>query len=67
MTWDRRDAHLSGEDATDLRGPLRAGASDEDLAAAIGQGVAAKSAGHDFRVGPGVRPSVARHMSTTGG
>jgi cyclic pyranopterin phosphate synthase len=58
---------LGQADATDLRGPLRAGASDTDLAAIIAAGVAAKSRGHDFRIAPGAAPAVARHMSTTGG
>ncbi len=58
---------LGQEDATDLRSVIRSGASDEDLAAAISFGVDAKPKGHDFHIARGAAPSVARHMSTTGG
>jgi cyclic pyranopterin phosphate synthase len=58
---------LGQEDATDLRGVLRAGASDAQLAQAIRDGVLAKPKGHDFHIGRGEAPAVARHMSTTGG
>jgi cyclic pyranopterin phosphate synthase len=58
---------LGHDDATDLRAPLRASATDEALIAAIRQGVALKPKAHDFRIAPGARPTVARHMSTTGG
>ncbi|HKR88948.1 MAG TPA: GTP 3',8-cyclase MoaA, partial [Phenylobacterium sp.] len=58
---------LGQEDATDLRGVLRAGGSDAQLARAIRDGVSAKPKGHDFHIGRGEAPSVARHMSTTGG
>lgn len=59
---------LGQEDAVDLREPLRAGPSDAALHAAIDEAMLLKPKGHDFvidrRVG---RPSVARHMSVTGG
>jgi len=58
---------LGQEDATDLRAVLRAGGSDDDLAAAIAGGVHVKPKGHDFHIDRGARPSVSRHMSTTGG
>ena len=58
---------LGHEDATDLRRVLRAGASDAELAQAIREGVWAKPKGHDFHIGRGEAPAVARHMSTTGG
>jgi cyclic pyranopterin phosphate synthase len=58
---------LGHDDATDLRGPLRTSPDDEALIAAIRHGVALKPKAHDFRIAPGARPTVARHMSTTGG
>jgi GTP 3',8-cyclase len=58
---------LGREDACDLRAVIRAGASDEDLIAAIRNAVDAKPRGHDFQIGRAASPSVARHMSTTGG
>jgi cyclic pyranopterin phosphate synthase len=58
---------LGREDAADLRGVILAGADDAALAAAIRAAVDAKPKGHDFHIGPGLRPAVARHMSTTGG
>ena len=58
---------LGREDAADLRGVIRAGGDDAALIAAIRAAVDAKPQGHDFHIGPGLRPAVARHMSTTGG
>ena len=58
---------LGQDDATDLRTPLRDGASDAELAELVRRAVAAKPRGHDFRIGRGERPAVARHMSVTGG
>jgi len=58
---------LGQADATDLRAPIRAGASDAELAAVIAAGVAVKPKGHDFHIERGAAPAVARHMSTTGG
>ena len=56
---------LGQDDATDLRAVMRGGGSDADLAAAIRTAILGKPKGHDFRIGGA--PSVARHMSTTGG
>ncbi len=58
---------LGRDDATDLRTPLRDGASDAELAGLIRRAVRVKPASHDFRLGPGAGPAVARHMSVTGG
>ena len=58
---------LGQEDAADLRAVIRSGASDADLAHAIARAVDAKPKGHDFRIERAAQPSVARHMSTTGG
>ena len=58
-----------GQDASvDLRAPLRSGADDRLLDAAIEHAVASKPKAHDFMVPvAGARPAVARHMSMTGG
>jgi len=58
---------LGHDDATDLRTPLRASPDDGALIAAIRQGVASKPKAHDFQIAPGARPTLARHMSMTGG
>ena len=58
---------LGREDAADLRAVIRAGASDDELVAAIRAAVDAKPKGHDFQIARGAAPAVARHMSTTGG
>jgi len=58
---------LGQEDATDLRAVLRSGAGDAELEAAIRGAILAKPKGHDFRIARAAAPSVARHMSTTGG
>jgi cyclic pyranopterin phosphate synthase len=58
---------LGQDDATDLRAVMRAGADDAALIAAIRGGIDAKPKGHDFHIGRGEAPAVARHMSTTGG
>jgi len=58
---------LGQDDATDLRVLLRGGASDAELAVAIRDAVLAKPKGHDFQIARAAAPSVARHMSTTGG
>jgi cyclic pyranopterin phosphate synthase len=52
-------------DETDLRGPLRAGASDDDLEALIRAAVAAKWSGHRINHPDFVQP--ARSMSAIGG
>ncbi len=58
---------LGREDASDLRAVIRSGADDAGLAQAIRAAVDAKPKGHDFHIGRGLGPAVARHMSTTGG
>jgi cyclic pyranopterin phosphate synthase len=59
---------LGQDDAADLRAPLRAGADDGALDAAIVEAIARKPKGHDFIIDRREsRPSVARHMSVTGG
>ena len=58
---------LGQEDATDLRAVIRSGASDDELIEAIRLAVDAKPKGHDFHIGRGLAPALARHMSTTGG
>jgi cyclic pyranopterin phosphate synthase len=58
---------LGREDATDLRAVIRAGADDDALVETIRAAVDAKPKGHDFHIGRGLAPAVARHMSTTGG
>lgn len=56
---------LFARDETDLRGPLRAGASDDELAALIRDAVAGKQAGHGIDI-PGFEQP-ARTMSAIGG
>ena len=56
---------LFATDEFDLRGPLRSGASDDDLAALLERAVAAKWAGHGIGRVDFVRP--ARSMSQIGG
>jgi len=58
---------LGQEDAVDLRAPLRASEADHRLDAAIAEAIAAKPKGHDFVIGAGSRPALARHMNVTGG
>jgi cyclic pyranopterin phosphate synthase len=58
-------ACLFALEETDLRGPLRAGASDDELAALARECVAAKWAGHRIGKADFVRPS--RSMSMIGG
>jgi cyclic pyranopterin phosphate synthase len=59
---------LGQEDATDLRRPLRASASDELVSEAIDRAIGTKPKGHDFIIDRRHnRPSVGRHMSVTGG
>lgn len=58
-------ACLGHDDAVSLRDRLRAGATDDELGAAIAGAVAGKRAGHDFqRTGAG---GPAKHMITMGG
>ncbi|MFP6746247.1 MAG: GTP 3',8-cyclase MoaA, partial [Alphaproteobacteria bacterium] len=59
---------LGQDDAADLRTPLRASADDEVLRQAIHGAIARKPKGHDFIIDRNrAEPSVARHMSVTGG
>jgi len=59
---------LGQDDQADLRGVLRAGASDGELDAAILEAISRKPKGHDFIIDRRHdRPAVARHMSVTGG
>ena len=59
---------LGQEDAADFRRPLRAGASDSDLEAAILAAIERKPRGHDFVIDRRhTAPGLTRHMSVTGG
>ncbi len=58
---------LGHEDATDLRTLLRTSAEDAPVVEAVRAAIAAKPLAHDFHIGAGAAPAVARHMSTTGG
>ncbi len=59
---------LGQDDAADLREPLRASDGDDLVLAAIENAIAHKPKGHDFVIDRNNnRPSVARHMSVTGG
>ena len=59
---------LGQDDDADLRRVLRANASDADLEAAILEAISRKPKGHDFIIDRNTdKPSVARHMSVTGG
>jgi cyclic pyranopterin phosphate synthase len=58
---------LGQEDAADLRTVLRASEGDEPLYRAIDEAISRKPKGHDFVIGRNAAPSVARHMSLTGG
>jgi cyclic pyranopterin phosphate synthase len=52
----------------DLRAALREHPGDDaPLIAAIRRGIAKKPEKHDFRIARGAAPTVARHMSMTGG
>ncbi|MBV8399792.1 MAG: GTP 3',8-cyclase MoaA [Acetobacteraceae bacterium] len=59
---------LGQEDSADLRPVLRSGAPDAALESAILEAISRKPKGHDFVIDRRhERPSVARHMSVTGG
>ncbi len=59
---------LGQEDSVDLRTPMRESDDDAILHAAIDSAVALKPKGHEFTIDSETkRPSVARHMSMTGG
>jgi cyclic pyranopterin phosphate synthase len=59
---------LGQEDAADLRTPLRASVTNEQLFAAMENAIARKPKGHDFVIDRRTKqPAVGRHMSLTGG
>jgi cyclic pyranopterin phosphate synthase len=59
---------LGQDDQADFRRVLRAGASDDELDAAILAAIAHKPLGHDFVIDRHTNtPALARHMSVTGG
>ena len=59
---------LGQEDSADLRSVLGSGASDTELDDAIREAISRKPKGHDFIIDRRHQaPSVARHMSMTGG
>ena len=59
---------LGQEDSADLRQVIRGGASDAALDEAIRRAIARKPKGHDFVIGRrDEAPTIARHMSLTGG
>jgi cyclic pyranopterin phosphate synthase len=59
---------LGQDDAADLRAVMRGGASEQQLDAAILDAIKRKPKGHDFVIDRREKsPSVARHMSLTGG
>ena len=59
---------LGQDDAADLRGVLRSGATDGELDQAIRDAIARKPRGHDFVIDRRRNaPAVSRHMSVTGG
>jgi cyclic pyranopterin phosphate synthase len=59
---------LGQEDAADLRGPMRASATNELLYSAMEDAIARKPKGHDFVIDRRTKqPAVGRHMSLTGG
>ena len=59
---------LGHDDEVDLRAALREHPdNDAPLLAAIRRGISRKPEKHDFRIARGAAPTVARHMSMTGG
>jgi GTP 3',8-cyclase len=59
---------LGQDDAADLRAPLRASEGNELVEQAIDEAISRKPKGHDFVIDRRTkRPSIARHMSVTGG
>jgi cyclic pyranopterin phosphate synthase len=59
---------LGQEDAADLRAPLRASEANDLLYRAIDEAITRKPKGHDFVIDRRhTRPTLARHMSVTGG
>ncbi|KLI63458.1 GTP 3',8-cyclase MoaA [Aurantiacibacter marinus] len=60
-------ACLGGAEKVDLRGALRSGAPDEQLAQALDEAMRIKPERHHFDIGPDIAPAQERHMSVTGG
>jgi cyclic pyranopterin phosphate synthase len=60
-------ACLGGAEKRDLRAALRSEASEEALSAALDEAMRIKPEKHHFRIGRGLAPAQARHMSLTGG
>ncbi len=59
---------LGQDDAADLRTPLRASESNDEIYAAIDEAIGRKPKGHDFVIErQGEKAAVGRHMSVTGG
>jgi cyclic pyranopterin phosphate synthase len=58
---------LGQVNAADLKRVLRGDGGDAAVMQAIELAVRGKPHGHDFQIGPGGRPALARHMSATGG
>ncbi|MDE0047351.1 MAG: GTP 3',8-cyclase MoaA [bacterium] len=59
---------LGQEDSADLKTPMRMSPDDGPLEAAIRRAIGRKPKGHDFVIDRATKtPSVARHMSVTGG
>jgi len=58
---------LGQEEQADLRTPLRAGASGDELDAIIVEAIARKPEKHDFQIARGGIPTLSRPMSRTGG
>ena len=59
---------LGQDDAADLRTPLRMSSDDPLLSEAIDEAISRKPKGHDFVIDRRTKkPTVARHMSVTGG
>jgi cyclic pyranopterin phosphate synthase len=58
---------LGQENAVDLKQVMRGGGDDDALTNAIAVAIRGKPRGHNFEIAPGGRPSIARHMSATGG
>lgn len=63
----RLHACLGRNVAVDLKRALRGSEDDRDVVAEIHSLISAKPKEHDFRIGPGAGPAVARVMAATGG
>jgi cyclic pyranopterin phosphate synthase len=58
---------LGQEDQADLRTPLRAGASNDEIDDIIVEAISRKPEKHDFQIKRGALTSLSRPMSRTGG